>query len=65
MVLIQHHTELRLSFDTVYVLYSFLTITVKGTVFAGMVTVMEVSTHGIPVIHPMPCCNLDSLHALL
>jgi len=58
MVLIQQHTELWLLFDTIYVLYGFLTITVKGTVFAGMVTVMEVST-------PMPCCNLDSLHALL
>ena len=52
VVLIQHRTELQLSYDTVYVLYGFLTVTVKGTVVAGMVTVMEVSTHGTPVIHP-------------
>jgi len=65
MVVIQHHTGLRVSYDTVYVLYSFLTITVEGTVCAVTVTVTEVGTHSIPVINPncspVPTFNISSL----
>jgi len=56
MVVIQYHTGLQVSYDTIYVLYGFLTVTVEGTVCAVMVMVMEVGTHSIPVINPSSDC---------
>jgi hypothetical protein len=40
--------------NTIYVLYRFIPEPVKGMVFAGTGTVMEIRTHGIPVNNPIP-----------
>jgi hypothetical protein len=52
MGLVQHCTVVWLKYNTVYVLYGFIPVTVEVTVFTGTVTIMEIGTHGIPVVNP-------------
>jgi hypothetical protein len=46
--LVQHHTVVLLRYNTIYVLYRFIPVTVKVTVITGTVMVIEFGTCGRP-----------------
>lgn len=51
MVILQYYTMLQYVYNTIYVLYGFIPIIIKGMVFAGIGMVMKVDTHSISMIN--------------